>query len=221
MPLEISEGGSATTTNTLLTSIDATLGGIYSNLAAMLNFTFDLVRNKSLIMIDESHSFIHGDSSLYTGYFVVCADEAVVSSGGGIVDCLMLDVPGDESKAYHLTFNMRFCADNLALGGYTVLKFYEGADVSANTEAEEWDRNRVRDQKCDLVVYTDPIVASEGTLIYHELYGYPAGKGDHAHDKMEFILKPGLKYLLRLENTSKSDSYCQVIINWYEPHMPT
>lgn len=152
------------------------------------------------VVIDIDHHEIHcGDS--YT-----CAYNA--SLGNGASSDILLVVPNEAVKRYHLTVNV-------GAGTEATYFLYETPTTSADGTALAWanrDRNSIL--ASSLGVYHTPTVSSEGTAIDMDRFG--AKQTASAVDRSnEFILKNNTKYLLRVTNGSGNASFVSWKLNHY------
>jgi hypothetical protein len=198
MTLNVS-GGNA---NLLLGQI---LTVLYTALAKLDFFTFDSVRKYALIVMDEAHSFIHEDTM--GAYFECCSP--INTSTTTTVPFLWVINNSDESVQIHLT-----AFPKLSGGGGCIFRIYEGGTPNSPRSIANFDRNRVRSDASTLSTCQDVVFAS-GTLIYEELYIGEANT-EHAHDKMEFVLKFNTWYLFEITQLAQDSISRAVVLNWYE-----
>lgn len=177
-----------------------------AQIAALLGqFTFDSVRNKALICMDEPHAFIHPNAN---GAYYVCSTPVSRIDAGSPY---YFYIPPYAQSAH---MSVMAIAREINPMGHTILKIYENPRVSYETLLPIFDRNRPRAQSPLREIYTVTSIDDVGTLIYEEMATYT--HTEHKHDKFEFILG-SVGYLIELGHyISEEQSYGQVIFNWYE-----
>lgn len=212
-------GGSTNTSamtsylNTINTNVAVILSYVNAILSNLNQFTFDKVRAVSLIIIDEPHSYIHGDASKLNGYFEYFTDVELIASGA-TNHFILIETPA--ANTTHLTFTVRRTIETQSYS-YGAVLFFEDADASGRP-APTFDRNRIRNSTAYTIIKNQVSLNNPGNLIYSELYGDSVGTDEHSHDRKEFILKNNTVYLISFTNLSSNDSaHVQIILNWYEP----
>lgn len=210
---------------TVLNTISATLSSIFGGIASMLTYlsyiwgqitllTFDFVRKCSLVVIDEPHTYIHDkDGSACNGYHV--ASTEIERIGARTRKNWVLISP-DRDKNVHFTFSLKTSPRNTAEVPHGILRFFEQCEGRGD-DLPSYDRNRERQLNAYTTFKINLTDVSVGTEIYREFFGISAAIDEHHHDKKEFVLKPGVNYLLGFENPTEQDIQAQLIMNFYEP----
>ncbi len=90
---------------------------------------------------------------------------------------------------------------------------FEGSTVSSNgTSIDIFNQNRNASFSSTAVIFVDPTINTEGTVIYTEQIGSLTlgGKGgpssESERNEFSFILKPNTKYLLKISTLAASTS---------------
>lgn len=180
-----------------------------AQIAALLGqFTFDAVRNKSLITIDEPHSYIHAQDQ--GKFFQVCCRTDVLTAGS----TKYVGFTSPERGDVHLTVFPAYkdCYDNHV----TKMQIYERSEYIEGDTLEPIDRNRQRGATANTTFRDNPAVLSSGNLIYEECLGF--NNTERRHQNMEFILANSTSYLVKLTAYAISDTfaYANIIFNFYE-----
>ena len=156
----------------------------------------------SLQTISYEHHEIHSGSSFTTSYIADIAN-------GANLDLLV--VTPDSTAYAHLVYEVDVEKE-------TQLMIYEAVTATAGDAVVAYNRNRVGTPDAATVVVTStPTGITEGTTILRSRHmgsGKTIGGGDRGTH--EFVLKPNTKYLFRLTNSTTSDNYMSVTLNWYE-----
>lgn len=112
---------------------------------------------------------------------------------------------------------------NCASSGPAYYALYEGATFSTpGTEKLVYNRNRNSENAALSRTYFTPGVNSLGTAIQSGQFlpggvgvgfAYTGGTLEH---KLEWVLKPGTEYLVRLTNKDGAGATMSLTLNWYE-----
>lgn len=210
---------------TVLNTISANLNSVIAGISSVISYlgyiwgkvallTYDTVRNHSVIVIDETHTYIHDkDGSSCNGYYVASTEIERIGAGTTI-DWILITT--DRRHNVHFTFSLKTSPRNTAEVPHGILRFFEQCEGDGD-RLLSFDRNRERQLLAYTTLKTNLVHVSTGTEIYKEFFGISAGIDEHHHDKKEFVLKPGVKYLLRFENLTEQDILAQLVMNFYEP----
>jgi len=98
-----------------------------------------------------------------------------------------------------------------------IARLYEDTITSANgTIVQSYNRNRNSLGTSTLSVYHTPTVTSVGTLISSVIIGSGKGIGGSNRETSEIILKQNTKYLVRITEQNITDTFVNVLFDWYE-----
>jgi hypothetical protein len=152
------------------------------------------------VMIDIPHHEIHcGDS-------FTCSYNA--SLGNGASSDILLVVPNEAVKRFHLTVN-------IGVGTEVTYFLYEDATTSANGTALAWyNRERNSVLTTSLSISHTPTVTTTGTAIDTDRFGAKQTASSVERSE-EFVLKNNTKYLLRVTNGSGNASFVSWKLNHY------
>jgi len=156
----------------------------------------------ALKIVDYAHHEVHSGSSFTTSYIADIAN-------GANLDLLIVT---PDSLAYaHLFYELDVQAE-------AQLMIYEAVTATAGDAVVAYNRRRVGTPDAATVVVTStPTGITTGSTIIRSRHmgsGKAIGGGDRGTH--EFILKPATKYLFRVTNSTASDNYMSVILDWYE-----
>lgn len=191
--------------------------------AGSLSFDTDNYLQTSVMVTDELgvRNSILGDT-LYAGAPVVmdvehheihCGDSFVVTRsvdlGNGATDTLIINVPNEAVKLYHMTININTESES-------DFNIYEGATTAADgTTLTSYNRNRNNALTSSLVITHTPTTPSGGTLIYTEHWGAGKSSGGETRGQQEFILKNNTKYRVTITNSTTTNNYVSWKLNYY------
>jgi hypothetical protein len=153
------------------------------------------------VTIDVEHHEIHcGDS------FVVSRS---VDLGNGATDTIIINVPNEAVKLYHLVVEVNTEAE-------ADFNIYEGATTAADgTALTSVNRDRNSALTSSLAITHTPTTPAGGTLIYTEHWGAGRSAGGESRGQQEFILKNNTKYRITITNSTTTANYISWKLNYY------
>ena len=119
----------------------------------------------------------------------------------------LIKTPSDESAGHHVWFTVQGSSNFNA-------QIFEDTTKVANTSnaLTAHNRNRTSSNTCQLVITHTPTGSGDGTLLYSNQWGGPAGpgasslgEGGATSEAHQWVLKPNTKYLVRVTSTTDSN----------------
>lgn len=168
----------------------------------------DTIFHGALVTIATDHHEIHDGGSYVAS--------RVADLGSGASDTILIIVPDDNTKRYHLVSSY-----GAELESH--FDFYEDATLSATTSATgtaitSFNRERNSSKTSALGIYHSPVLATaggDGTKIFEKHAGSGKQEGTELRGSEEFVLKNNTKYVLRLTNSTTSNNYIGWELNYY------
>ena len=131
---------------------------------------------------------------------------ADVGNGGSIN--LAITTP-NSAKYAHALFNIITEAE-------ATFTLFEGATITGGTALLEVNRRRVGGGTAGCVVVHTPTVTASGTAIFTKHWGSGKTMGAEYRDANEWVLAPNLTYLFSATNSTTSDNWLSMWVDWYE-----
>lgn len=160
----------------------------------------------ALAVIDTQHYEVHVGETFQVSYK---SPDAVPIADDGTIDLLITT----KDKFCHLLFG-------IAAGGDAEVLFYEGVTVTADGVAlTRHNMKRTSSIVADANAHHTPTITAFGALLYNDfLPGGNAGvsQGGVLRTNTEWILIPGIKYLIRGINRAGNAQPMSVMAQWYE-----
>lgn len=163
-----------------------------------------LIYDRSIITLDWVHYQVH------IGMMYTTEHTASVANTNSLD--LLITIGDNE---FHATFAIQG-------GGQMTAYLYESPNASGGTPLTLYNMNRDSSNTSTVTVAHTPTVVSTGTTAIINGRLIPGGTsaptrlGGAARENTEWILKPGLKYLLRLTNTSGGTITENAVLQGYE-----
>jgi len=175
----------------------------YGTAARLLS---DNIFQGALITIPVEHHEIHCGDSYESTY--------VTDLGNGATLDILIIVPdeagtGQDQKLYHLL-------GSIATESECDIYFYEGATYSAQgTSITQFNRNRNSALTDYLGVTYGPTITGVGTMLEQRKSGVGRSINGVAVRQNEWLLRNDETYLLRINNTTTTNCYVEVGLNYY------
>jgi hypothetical protein len=167
------------------------------------NMASDTYFRGSPIVIDVEHHEIHCGDSLTSNI-------SIDIPNSGSIDILII-TPNSTIKRYHFLPKIFFESE---IDYY----LYEDCVVTNNgTTIDSRNRNRADPQVSETEVsfFHTPIVTNVGTELEHLHFAIDRGSGGEQRSTNEWILKNNSKYLIRVINSTTTNNYVTVKMNYY------
>lgn len=161
----------------------------------------DNVFSGAPLFVDVDHHEIHcGDSYMAT---------RVVDLGNGASDTIILNVPNETIKRYHLIVSITSEAE-------CDFGIYEGATtVSDGTALTQYNRDRNSTNTTGITTFHSPNTPAAGTLIENRHWGSGKSSGGETRGAQEIILKNNTKYRFIVTNSTTNANHISWEINHY------
>lgn len=161
----------------------------------------DNVYGGAPVVIDIDHHEVHcGDSYMAT---------RTVDLGNGATDTIIINVPNEDVKRYHMTFAV---TSELEVN----FDLYEGATTVADgTALTQFNRNRNSSNTTALTTFHTPNTPAGGTLIETLHWGSGRSAGGDTRGSREIPLKNNTKYRVVVTNSTANNNYISWELNHY------
>lgn len=155
----------------------------------------------ALYFVDYAHHETHAGSHFFAKNYLILNGSQVV---------YFLIVTPDSTKYAHLVSIFSSEVESEVL-------VYEDSTTSANgTPIPSFNRNRNSPITCDISLYSNPTITTNGNALWRTIIGSGKQDGGLSRGESEFILKRNTKYLVRVTNNTVSDGWFDYSIDWYE-----
>lgn len=152
-------------------------------------------------VIETDHHEVHGGDSYHVSN--------LTDLGNG-ANATFLFITPDTTKWIHLIWIVEHELE-------TRLEFFEDTAVSSNgATLIAYNRNRNSNNSAGVLVFKDPTVTSQGTILDDHQSGSGKKAGGGQRGALEWILKQNANYILRITNQTVNNNTVASQFIWYE-----